>query len=183
MPKDIQTDREAMTDGVIAVIEKSGYGAVTARSVAAELGISTQPIYREFGDMEGIKRAALNRGWQIYAQYVTGEATEQAVKYVFFAIEHKNLFNFLFRGRNVRYDGLTDMSHKLVSEDIIDKLVGITGLDRERVYRLHLTVWMALHGLADIVADNDVALGEDEVKQFTRDITQAMSAYMRTCGG
>ena len=34
---------------------------VSARNVAARLGISTQPIYRIFGDMDGVRQAAIER--------------------------------------------------------------------------------------------------------------------------
>ncbi len=181
MSKEIQTDRRVMIDGVISVIEECGFAAVTARSVAARLSISTQPIYREFGDMDGIKAAALSRGWEIFAEMVmTGDAKTQAVRYIKFATEHKNLFNFLFRGRNVCYDGLDDMAHKLVGTDIIDRLAEITHLPRERVYKLHLYVWMALHGLACMSADNDVRADDSELMEFTVELTRAVSSYF--CG-
>lgn len=186
MSREIRIDGDAIISGAISVIERDGYAAVTARSVATELGISTQPIYREFGDMRGLKAAALDRGWKIFTEYVAGEAEEQAAKYVMFAVERKNMFNFLFRDRNVAYSGLDDMAHKLVEgTDIIDRLTVITGLERDKVYRLHLFVWMALHGLASMSADNDVSFGSNdmtEIKKFAVDMTRAVSMYLREVG-
>ena len=178
MPTEIRIDRARMLDGVMEIIEESGYEAVSARSMAARLGISTQPIYREFGDMEGVRRAAIECGLKIFAEYIAGEAVDQSVRYVEFAAERSNLFDFLFRGKHYEYDGLDDLAHKLMDgTDIIDRLERITGLPREKVYRVHLCVWMALHGLATMSADNKVALDEDEIKRFTMDITRALSAY------
>lgn len=179
MPPEIKTDRKTMIDGIMSLIEERGYGAVSARSIAERLGISTQPVYREFGDMEGVRVAAIERGYEIFSEYIAGEALNQASSYVMFAIEHANLFNFLFRGKHYEYDGLDDLSHKLISTDIIDKLQAITGLSCEEVYRVHLVVWMALHGLAAISADNNIAVGKDEVEQFTKDITNALTRYYR----
>ena len=184
MPPEIKTDREKMLDGVMSIIEERGDIAVSARSVAERLGISTQPIYREFGDMDNVRRAAAERGWEIFAEYINGDATDQSVKYVMFECERKNLFNFLFRGRNCEYDGLDDMAHKLVDgTEIIERLQKITGLNNEQTYRMHLFVWMAMHGLASMTADNSVRLSRDELEKFTVDITRAVSAYIKSQSG
>lgn len=185
MPPEIKTDREKMLDGVMSIIEERGFAALSARSLAERLGISTQPIYREFGDMDNVRRAAAECGWSVLSEYLKGDdAISQAVNYVAFACERKNLFNFLFRGRNCEYNGLDDMAHKLVDgTEIVERLQKITGLDREQTYRMHLFVWMALHGLASISADNCVTLSRDELEKFTLDITRAMTAYVKSQGG
>lgn len=180
MPPVIKTDRAAMLDAAIDIIEAEGRNAVSARRIAKRLEISTQPIYREFKDMDELMKETLKRGYEIFAQYMAGEALEQSVKYVEFAVERKNLFNFLFRSRSCKYDGLDDMAHKLTDGTaIIDKLVEITGLDRETVYRLHLYEWMALHGLAAMAADNDVKFSRDEIAGFTMELTKALTAHYK----
>lgn len=180
MPPTIKTDRGAILDAVIGIIEDSGWSAVSARAVAERLGVSTQPIYREFKDMEAVRVAAVDRGFEIFAEYVKGDALDQSVRYVMFAAERGNLFNFLFRGKHYEYDGLGDLSRKLIDgTDIIGRLTEITGLPRERVYRLHLCVWMALHGLAAMSADNRMTLGEAEIKELALDMTGALSAYYK----
>lgn len=178
MPSEIRIGRQAMLDGVMDMIEREGHAAVSARAVAQKLGISTQPIYREFGDMSGLMAAALQEGLRIFAEYLAGDAMDGAIKYVMFASERGKLFDFLFRGKHYEYDGLDDMSHSLMKDtDIIARLGDITGLQREKVYRVHLCVWMALHGLACMSADNKVAFDRGEVSEFVKDITRALAAY------
>lgn len=180
MPPAIKTDRAAIIEAAVEIIEAEGSSAVSARRVAKRLGISTQPIYREFSDMEELMKEALKRGYEIFANFIDGEALEQSVKYVGFAVEHKNLFNYLFRSRRCKYDGLCDMAHKLVDGTaIIEKLCGITGLDAETVYRLHLFDWMALHGLATMAADNEVKLSREEIAEFTETLTKALTAHFK----
>lgn len=179
MPPEIKTDRSAIINGAIAVIEERGAAALSARTVADKLGISTQPIYREFADMGEVRKAATARGFEIFAEFVAGGAEEQAARYVTFAVERKNLFNFLFRDRNCEYADLDDMAHRLVDgTEIIDKLADITGLPRDRVYRLHFCLWMALHGLACMVADNKVEkLGSDDISKLTVEMTRALTMF------
>lgn len=176
MPPEIRIERNEMLDGAIALIEERGAEALSARSLARKLGISTQPIYREFGDMDGVRHAALGRALSIFGEYLAGEAVDQSVRYVRFAGEHPKLFAFIFRGKQFEYDGLDDLSHKLLDgTDIIDRLQAITGLPREKVYRVHLIVWMAIHGLALYSCENRIALDTAELEQFTVDITRGMS--------
>ncbi|MCM1368521.1 MAG: TetR/AcrR family transcriptional regulator [Roseburia sp.] len=181
MPRKAATDRRAVIDAVMAIIEESGFGAVSARSVAARLNVSTQPIYREFADMNEVRVAAIERGFEIFEAYVFGEgaADDSAARYVLFAAEHGNLFEFLFGSRHYEYDGLDDLAHKLYTAEIIDRLSAITGLPRERTYRLHLCVWMALHGLASIASGNKLHVTEDEIKALVREMTGALSAYYK----
>ena len=178
MPPRAETDRARVLDAVIEIIDESGWDAVSARAVASRLRTSTQPIYRIFGDMDGLRKAAAERGFEIFGEYVRGEALDQAARYVTFAVERGKLFCFLFRTGGCEYDGLDDMAHKLVDgTDIIDRLQSITGLPRERVYRLHLCVWMTLHGLAAVAADNKTRFTEVEIKALAKELTGALSAY------
>lgn len=180
MPPRIETDSKRVLDAVTEIIDESGWSAVSARAVANRLGISTQPIYRIFGDMDGLRKAATARGFEIFSEYVKGEALDQAVRYVTFAVERGGLFNFLFRAGNCEYGGLDDMAHKLVDgTDIIDRLQQLTGLPRERVYRLHLCLWMALHGVAAVAADNKAEFTESEIKALVKDMTGALAAYYK----
>ncbi len=180
MPPIIKTDRKKIVNAAVDIIENDGLDALSARTVAAKLAISTQPIYREFGDMDGLRKAATERGYELFWEYIKGDALDQAVKYVMFASEHKNLFRFLFGEAGNSYDGLDDLSHKLIpSTDIIDRLAVITGLPRERVYRLHLYIWMAMNGVAYYALGNNIALDVDELKSFTIDLTKALSAFYK----
>lgn len=180
MPPEIKTERAVMLDGAIALIDERGEQALSARNLAQRLGISTQPVYREFGDMDGVRRAALERGLEVFAEYLAGEALDQSVRYVRFAGEHPRLFSFIFRGKQIESGGMDELSRKLMDgTDIVDRLQAITGLPREKVYRVHLFVWMAIHGLAVLSSENKIAFEARELEQFTKDITRGMAEYYR----
>lgn len=145
--------------------------------------MSTQPIYREFCDMDGLRAAVAERGFTIFAEHIKGDALDGAVKYVTFALERRGLFDFLFRGRSCRYDGLDDLAHKLVGTDIIDRLAEITGLSVERTYRLHMLVWMTLHGLASMSADNELPISDGELRELVKELTRALTGYYKKKDG
>lgn len=180
MPPEIKIKREDIALQALSIIEERGESGLSARTLAQKLGSSVQPIYREFGDMDGVRAAALECGWRVFSAALGSDPLDSAVNYVMFALEHGNLFEFLFASRHCEYDGLDDMAHKILPDlKIIESLSAITGLDSESVYRVHFFVWMALHGMACMSAHNSVRFSRDEIKKFTMDITRGMAEYAR----
>ena len=51
MPPKVKVSKEEIINTAISLIRKSGASAVNARSIAAELGCSTQPIFSNFASM------------------------------------------------------------------------------------------------------------------------------------
>ncbi len=180
MANTVKTSREQIVNAALEIIEESGAQDVSVRTIARKLGVSTQPIYREFGDMESVMRAVKKRGYEIFWEYLAGEADEQAARYVMFAVERGKLFDFLMRGESGRGVEFSGLKYALMpSTDIIDRLMTITGLDREKTYDLHLKLWLALHGLAVMAASGMTSPSADEVKAFVREFTAELAAGKR----
>lgn len=182
MPPERKTSRSAIVNAVIQIVERDGGDAVTARTIARELGISTKPIYDAFKDIKEIEYEATKRGFEIFAQKTSGATpSEKSVKYIMFAAEHGNLFKFLFSGQKLEYDGLNDLAHKIMpGTDIIAMIADKTQLPKEKVYRLHLVEWMMLHGLAEIVSNNKFKVSESEIASLVAEVGQGMAQYYRT---
>lgn len=188
MPPKKKTSRAEIVDAVIALTDLKGWETVTARSVADELNISTQPIYHEFRNMEELKAEAVKRGFDRYVEFVKERARQfdslalgQSVAYVRFATTHPNLFKLLFGSKSLEYDSLDDMSRSIIEDTgIIKALMKITGLSEDKTYALHLRIWMAIHGLACMASSNTLKITDDEIAEFTKEITIAFTGYYKT---
>ena len=114
MPTKIVFEKEAVARAAYNVIERDGIGALNARSVAKELGCSTQPIYLRYPDMGCLKNDADKLIRATYTEYLERGLTEKGgtavegglymgylTAYVKFAAEKPNLFAYLF----MRYRG------------------------------------------------------------------------------
>ena len=64
MPPTREVSREAVLEAALDIVRGEGLGAVTARSVAARLRCSTQPIYSLFAGMKELVDAAYARAQQ-----------------------------------------------------------------------------------------------------------------------
>ena len=59
MPPKVKLSREDIIDTAISIIRESGVSALNARTIAAALNCSTQPVFSNFATMEELRIAAL----------------------------------------------------------------------------------------------------------------------------
>lgn len=182
VPPKTKTTKEEIIDAAIKIIDEKGYQNLTAREIASILRISTKPIYQNFSSMEDLKIQVLNKAYSIYASFVTQNddysALGQSLLYVRFAIEKKNLFNFIFMSRSNKYDSLKHLSRSLIKETkIIENIKGFTGLDENDVYELHLYIWMTLHGIATLASNNDLTITNEELSSFVKNLSMALREF------
>lgn len=188
MPPKKKINKCQIVNAVITLTDLKGWEAVTARAVADELKISTQPIYNEYRNMDELKAEAVKRGFEIYVEFVKERASRyespalgQSVAYVRFATAHANLFKLLFGSKSLVYDSLDDMSHSIIEDTgIIKALMNITGLSEDDTYALHFRIWMAIHGLACMASANTLNISDDEIAGFTKEMTIALTKYYKS---
>lgn len=188
MPPKKKIDKEQIVNAVISLTDLKGWEAVTARAVADELKISTQPIYHEYRNMDELKEEAVKRGFEIYVEFVKERASRfespalgQSVAYVRFATSHANLFKLLFCSKSLEYDSLDDMSHSIIEDTgIIKALMNITGLSEGDTYALHFRIWMAIHGLACMASSNTLKISDNEIAEFTKDMTISLTKHYKS---
>ena len=170
MPPRIQYSKEAIIDAGFAIARRDGLEAVNARAIAAKLGCSTQPLFREFQTMEQIKAAILAQAWAYYQRY-TLDAMKAADKpykasgmaYLRFAKEETPLFKALFmrdRGAEAAVRDGNDPAARLA----VETLARNTGMTPERAGLFHLFIWMFVHGMASMIATNSAVFSEEEIE-------------------
>ena len=62
--------RAEITDAAMQVVRRNGIGALTARAIADELGVSTQPVFTCFSTMAEARGAVRSAAESIYDGYV-----------------------------------------------------------------------------------------------------------------
>ena len=62
--------RAEITDAALQVVRRNGIGALTARAIADELGVSTQPVFTCFSTMAEARGAVRSAAESIYDGYV-----------------------------------------------------------------------------------------------------------------
>ena len=71
MAPKIKYTREEMVAAAMRVVREKGIDALTAKALASELGVSTQPVFTCFHTIDEAKREVRVAAEQIYDSYIT----------------------------------------------------------------------------------------------------------------
>ena len=180
MPPKVKITREDIVQTALDLVRAGGEATLNARLVAAALHCSTQPVFSNFATMEELQRAVIEAGYQYYLGFLEKEAesgkypTYKAfgMAYVRFAYEEKELFKLMFmRDRHgAELEPTTDF------EMSVNLIMSANGLSRERAHRMHMEMWVCVHGIATMLATSFFTPEWDAISEMTTDIYQGLRA-------
>lgn len=184
MPPKKRFEEKTIIDAAFQVLRKAGFQAVTARSVAAELGSSTTPIYWALESMDKVEDALRQKTFALMAEYQVKKYTDNVfinmgIGYVNFARQEPRLFQFLQlehqKPLNPGEDGELGerISTILGEEPPYENYFG--KIDQKSMDSLTLKSWIFTHGLAVAVSSN--MLEFDNEKDIENLIVSAGSAF------
>lgn len=155
-----------MVEAAFELVRREGYEALTARSLAAELGCSTQPIMYQFPTLSELRELVYQRADTFHTSYILAESDllEIGLRYIQFAAEEPALFRLLFQSG--LFDGSTLQDLILAPEAA--PLLAAAGAtldgDPETVARRFEALYVAVHGYASLIANNAMPYDEDAVR-------------------
>ena len=157
MPPKVKITKEDIVNAAVEMVRKNGEKEINARSLAAFLGCSTQPVFSNFASMDDLKRAMLEKALQVFENYMAKETESgkyppyksKGMAYIRFAKEEKELFKLLYmrERREESFKKETDMFDRTV-ETVMDN----TFLKEDTARLFHLEMWMYVHGIATMFA-------------------------------
>lgn len=164
--------RDEMIAAAVRVVRAKGIDALTAKALAGELGVSTQPVFTCFHTIEEAKREVCKAAERTYDSYV-GEGLRMQVpffgfgmQYIRFAKEEPQLYRLLFLAAN------TDESHSIMdsmqhSQNLVrESLKETYHMDDEEANRYFRDMWLVVHSLATLVVTGGCPYSEKEIGQI-----------------
>jgi AcrR family transcriptional regulator len=146
-----------------AILEEEGLAALSLRSVARRAGVSHAAPYRHYPSREALLADVATEGLKelsaeiVQAVTVRGDRAERVVHigraYMRFAVRHTGLLRLMFGSELPNrgdFPGLSEATQAIgeeVGRALEDPAAG-------------LTVWAAVHGLAMLILDNVIDLGQ-----------------------
>ena len=161
MARKVTITKEVILDAALKMLIRDGYASVNVKTLANEIGCSTQPIVWHFENMEGL-RLALSQYAREYAAkkaLISSESEMQSFEYlgrsyVRMALKEPNLFKFLYLGESPMgkpYD-LKSIGRSKAHKEMIARMCEQTGLTDEQVIRFVRNTLIYSHGIATMVA-------------------------------
>lgn len=179
MAPKVKITKEEIVRAAVEIVRKHGAQEINARTVAAELNCSTQPVFSNFATMEALRLAVVEKADAICAAYIQKEIESgeyppykaSGMAYIRFAKEEKELFKLLY---------MRDRSEEMIPENrgmsndmehFVRQNTGLDGLDAQL---FHLEMWVYVHGIATMFATGFLDLGWDLVSKMLTDSYQGL---------
>lgn len=180
MPPKVRITKEDIVNTAVELVREQGVQAFNARAVAAGLGCSTQPVFSNFTTMEELQRAALEAAYGRYLAFLQGEADKgeyppykaYGIAYIRFAQEEKELFKWLFM-RDREGEEWKDTADWNAS---VEMNMSANGLSREQARRMHMELWIWVHGVAVMLATSYMKMSWEAISGMMTDVYQGLRA-------
>lgn len=168
MPPKTRITKAMIIDAAFKVARKTGAENINARTVAKELGCSTQPVMYHFETIEELKKAAHAKSDKYHTEYLMNIQNPQkgvllgiGLNYIRFAIEEPHLFRFLFQSGFVVESTLPQMIDSEELTPVISAMQSTADMDERQAKDAFLTIAMFAHGYASIIASNSLEYDEE----------------------
>ena len=179
MPPKVKVTKEDIIHAAVGIVRKSGAQAINARTVAAVLHCSTQPVFSNFTTMDELRLAVVEKADALCGEYIQKEIEggkfpdykASGMAYIRFAKEEKKLFKLLY---------MRDRSNETVGEasKLTDKMETLvhnnTGLHGADAKLFHLEMWAYVHGIATMFATGFLDLDWELVSKMLTDSYQGL---------
>lgn len=171
MPK-AKISREMVVDAAFEITRREGIENVNARSVAEQLGCSTQPVMYHFAKIEDMKLAVFEKADLYHSDYLMNiQNPEEGImlgiglNYVRFAIREPHLFRFLFQSGYAQGNSLIEIINSEALRPILEMMGGAMKTNLRQTKDVFLTIAMFAHGYASIIANNSLEYDEAAVTE------------------
>ncbi len=156
MSRTPSTTKEQMIEAAFQLVRRDGHTALTARSLAAELGCSTQPIMYQFPELAKLRELVYQKADEYHTAYLFAaeDLLGIGLRYVQFAAEEANLFRLLFQSGHFDGESLTDMLAAPEVGEIVQATSSELGLSKEDALPVFEALYVAVHGYASLIANN-----------------------------
>ena len=183
MPPKPKVTKEQILQQALALVRERGAGALTAKSLAARLSCSTQPVFWHYAGMDELKADVYRAALGVFGQYLRrpqqGVSAYMAVglNYIHFAMEERPLFRCLFMGDLGHADvfgAKVEMEYIL---GVIKQSESITGENAQIIYR---EMWLFSHGIAAMIASGSAEFSEQELQTMLGHVYRGLSRYLQS---
>ena len=181
MARKTTISREVILEAALKMLIRDGYASVNVKTLAVEIGCSTQPIVWHFENMGGLRQALSEYAMDYAAKKASSnyenklESFEILVRsYLKMALKEPNLFKFLYLGENpvAKPYNLKDIGKKK-NKEMIAMIAEQTGLNEEQVIRFVRNTIIYSHGVATMLATGVLKGTEKEMMEMINNAADA----------
>ena len=180
MAPKVKFQKSEIVDAALRVARVKG--DVTARDVAAELGVSTRPIFTYYRSMEELKRDVRQAAGDVYRRYAE-EGLRQEIpflgfgqQYLRFAREEPQLYRLLFLSPSAQGGAMEAMRQSQAW--LRESLCRIYRMDAGTADRYFRDMWLVTHSLATLIVTGSCPYSDGELSGI---LTECSVSFCKAC--
>lgn len=150
------------------LIAKEGFSKFTARNIAKKMGISTQPIYLEFKNMQDLKNTLVESIMTdlhenvFPVRHTDDIIVDLGLNYINFARENRNLYVALYVDEYGGGQMVHDFSYDYFKENV-SKDPKYADLSEDYIKPLHDGIWITVTGIASLMSSGIIQPSQEEI--------------------
>lgn len=174
MPPKAKFTREEIVAAALGIARKNGIEALTARTLATELGSSARPIFTVFPSMEELQKEVREAAMKVFESYAelakeyTPVFKQIGIQMIMFANKEPKLFQLLYMQEHSDSKSF-DEHFKYLGETggvCLDVLMQEYGLTRKEAEVLFKQVWIFTYGICVLCATGACRFKEEKIQEM-----------------
>jgi len=161
--------KQQMTEAAVNVVRTQGIEALTAKAIANELDISTQPVFTCYQTMDNVRSEVHKYAQELYSEYLSKGLRESVpfygfgMQYIRFARNEPELYRLLFltiseNEKNSAYEAFLQ-ALEIVSGSLTE-IYKITKPEAERFAR---DMWLIVNSFGSLIVTNGCPYSDEEI--------------------
>ncbi|MGI4756362.1 MAG: TetR/AcrR family transcriptional regulator [Janthinobacterium lividum] len=160
---------------------------ISMRRIAVKIGITPMALYKHFENRETLLEAAISSEYKRLGQYFerankrAGKGLKGMLGYLEYAVDHPNLFRYLFAARrNNAYRYPEDLNSGRsptlsILHDVVRTAMAQRRLREDDVFEVSLAIWAHAHGLVMLYLSGRIHLPQDDfAKLYVRSLDRLL---------
>lgn len=189
MAPKVKFRKEEIVNAALSVARRAGVDAVTAREVAAELGVSTRPIFTYFDSIEQLKGEVFQLAKGRYREHIERGLADPVPflgvwrQYLRFAKDEPELYKLLFLTKPGSVSGGAVEAMRFSQELARASVMRVYDMDAHTADCYFRDLWLTAFSFATLIVTDDCPWTEEEMLAIGAEISLSVcKAYKEIPG-
>lgn len=176
MARKTKFSQEQILEKTKEFIKKNGIEKMNARDLCKYIGCSTQPIFKNFESMEGLKTSLKKYLHDYYDEFINEIVKKDnylftiSYAYAMFSYNESYIFKALFMSDLAGTRTIEEVIKSPQNIDTIKSIQSKYKLTKKQSEKLYIDVRFYTHGLSCQIACNNIQVSEKEIKKLINNI-------------
>ncbi len=189
MPPKLKFQRHEIVAAALSVARRKGIDGVTAREIAAELGVSTRPLFTHFNTIDQIKCEVFQQAKEIYRAHIERGLSAPIPflgvwqQYIRFACEDRELYRLLFLTPPGKVASGAMDALRFSQELARASIMRVYNMDAHTADCYFRDLWLVSYSFATLIVTGDCPYTDEEMCAIGTEVSLAIcKAYKEVPG-